>query len=72
MLYYDSYYLVQVKELEISGLGYSKKFLVSSVKRPSFGMVTMFHAFKAAMEPAEVKQSVWTGCQSAIVSLSRV
>jgi hypothetical protein len=69
MLYYDSYYLVQVKELEISDSGYSKKFVVSSVKTPSFGMVTRFHAFKVAMVPVEVKQSVWTGSQSAIVSL---
>ena len=72
MLYYDSYYFVQVEESEISGSGCSMRSSVFSVKRPSSELVTRFHASKEVLVPIKVKQSVWISSQSATVSLLMV
>jgi hypothetical protein len=69
MLYYDSYYFVQVEESEISGSGCSMRSSVFSMKRPSSGKVVRFHACMVALVPAEATQSIWTGSQPAIAAL---
>ena len=72
MLYYDSYYFVQVEESEISGLGCLTISSVFSVKRPSSELVTRFHASKEGLVPVKVKQFVWISSQSATVNLLMV